>query len=294
MSEQKNELDLSAVMNMLSENPAIIGNLMSALAPKGDPPKNGSEEEKKEEEKLEGREIVVDHPAVSKWSNFWYHHKWTVMIVSFFLIVGIVCFAQCASKEKTDLSVGYAGNYVPTQEQLSGFRRTVNGMIPEDYNGDGGRAAATYVYSVFSDAELQRNSSNGDRVDSYVYQAAKKTNIEEIQNLRTFLQTGECAVWFVSEELYTETVGAGVNIAYFCRPLNELYGETAPTGAYDAYAVRLKDTAMYASYPAVQFLPEDTLVVLLRAMPMGATSDPQFYARSEALFRSIVGPQSAN
>ena len=45
MSEQKNGLDLSAVMNMLSENPAIIGNLMSALAPKGDPPKNGSEEE---------------------------------------------------------------------------------------------------------------------------------------------------------------------------------------------------------------------------------------------------------
>ena len=49
MSEQNNGLDLSAVMNMLSENPAIIGNLMSALAPKADPPKNDNNEEKKEE-----------------------------------------------------------------------------------------------------------------------------------------------------------------------------------------------------------------------------------------------------
>ncbi len=63
MSEQKNGLDLSAVMNMLSENPAIIGNLMSALTPKGDPPKNGSEEEKKEEP---ASEIPIPSPeAVS-------------------------------------------------------------------------------------------------------------------------------------------------------------------------------------------------------------------------------------
>ena len=49
MSEQKNGLDLSSVMNMLSENPAILGNLMSALTPKEEPPKNDSDEGKKEE-----------------------------------------------------------------------------------------------------------------------------------------------------------------------------------------------------------------------------------------------------
>ena len=51
MSEQKNGLDLSSVMNMLSQNPDLIGNLMSAIAPKSEPPKVEGSEEKEEEKK---------------------------------------------------------------------------------------------------------------------------------------------------------------------------------------------------------------------------------------------------
>ena len=49
MSEQKNGLDLSSVMNMLSENPALLGNLMSALAPKAEAQKADVPEEKEED-----------------------------------------------------------------------------------------------------------------------------------------------------------------------------------------------------------------------------------------------------
>ena len=58
MSEQKNGLDLSAVMNMLSENPAILGNLVSALAPKAESAK--AEGEKEEEKADPLNELAVN------------------------------------------------------------------------------------------------------------------------------------------------------------------------------------------------------------------------------------------
>ena len=62
MSEQKNGLDLSAVINMLSENPAILGNLVSALAPKAESAKAEGE---KEEEKSEAEPSPPSGDAIS-------------------------------------------------------------------------------------------------------------------------------------------------------------------------------------------------------------------------------------
>ncbi len=63
MSEQKSGLDLSAVMNMLSQNPDLLGNLVSALAPKVEAAK--SEVEQSEGEKADTAVSLPSGDAIS-------------------------------------------------------------------------------------------------------------------------------------------------------------------------------------------------------------------------------------
>lgn len=241
-------------------------------------------DENMREEKLVGGEIVVKNRFVDWISNVWYHHKWKIIVILFFTVVLGVCLLQCTAKESTDLGIGFSGNYVMTKEQQSVLRRTVSGILPKDYDGNGTEAAALYTYSIFTDEELKSNCTSNGTLDSYSYQSAKATNLDEYRNMRTFLQTGECSVWFVSPNVYRDT---GLNIAHFCRPLSELYTEM-PQGAVDAYAVRLGDTAFYRHYTALQFLPADTLILLFQPLQWGASGDAEIYARSVETFRAIL------
>ena len=144
------------------------------------------------DKKIPAGEIVVQNRFVTWVSNVWYHHKWAIVATLFLIAVLTVCLVQCAGRENTDLSVAYAGNYVMNGEQKDVLRRTFHGVIPADYNEDGNRAAALYTYAIFSDEEMRKNATSGEGVlDSYTYQAAKRTNVEEIQGMRSFLQTGE-------------------------------------------------------------------------------------------------------
>ena len=70
-------------------------------------------------------------------------------------------------------------------------------------------------------------------------------------------------------------------------PLAETFGAT-PTGAYDEYAIRLGDTAIYQYYEALQVLPADTLVVFTRSYFMGASSNEKTYEEFKTLYKAIV------
>ncbi len=69
--------------------------------------------------------------------NFWYHNKWTVIIVSCFLIVFIVCTAQTCAKKEDDLPVVYAGpSYIGSAERQS-ICNALSAVLTEDINKDG-------------------------------------------------------------------------------------------------------------------------------------------------------------
>ena len=58
--------------------------------------------------------------------------------------------------------------------------------------------------------------------------------------------------------------------------------------AYDEYAIRIGDTAIYQYYEALQVLPADTLIVFTRSYFMGASSNAETYAKFQSLYRAIV------
>ena len=43
-----------------------------------------------------------------KFENFWYYHKWKVIIAVFFVVVFIVCSLQMCSRDEQDITVMYA------------------------------------------------------------------------------------------------------------------------------------------------------------------------------------------
>ena len=141
------------------------------------------------------------------------------------------------------------------------------------------------AYSIYTDAEMKSayTDENGE-LSIYGYNNAKQVSIDHFNTFKTYLQTGESAVWFVSEYVYRD---CGLNFAHIARPLSELY-EATPEAAYDEYAVRLSETALYRHFDALKVLPEDTLILLPKSYVWGESADGETYAQFEALFRAIV------
>ena len=237
------------------------------------------------EGKLEAGSLTANSPFLRWLDNFWYHHKWTVIISAFFAVVLIMGLVQILSKESYDVSMTYGGRYRMDDEERADFEALLNAVCPDDYDGDGSKRVQYMIYEIFSDAEILQAKAEAESAGSdFVFNA--KYNTDEFENFTAFAGTGECSVYFLSPYLY-EVLKASDRI----RPVAELYkGQVLPQGVLeDGYGVALKDTDFYENHSAAQVLPEDTVVCLLRSTVWNASGErKEAYARAEALFRAIV------
>lgn len=253
-------------------------------------------------DKIEARDIVIgdpkghqeDAPAKPKgkfalWlENFWYYYKFHTIVVLFVLFVVTVCFVQCATKETGDLTVTFAGSYAFQGDERQNFIDVLNAVAPEDEKSGDKLSVGLNSYSIYSEDELRAlytdiDEETGTSALNSGYYSAKQYNTEQLESFSTYIKTGESPVLFINSFVFEAQ-----NISDIAMPLSDLYGETVPEAACSEYAIRLGDTDFYRYYAAVQVLPADTLVVLVKPFYMGATSNEEVYARYERLFRAIV------
>ena len=251
--------------------------------------------EKRDEKEL-GGEIVANNKFLSWLDNFWYHYKWHVIVIAFFVFVFAVCFAQCAQKEEVDVPVVFAGAYVEGGEDDYAWNEDRRNAIEEILEGlykkstAQERAIGFLTYDVLTEEELRAKATEppkseaetGEFSNTY-YNSLKQNNLSEINRFSSYMQTGQCSVWFVSEFLYEEQ-----GMEKLAMPLESIFEGTLPESAYDAYAIRLGDTDLYRYYDAFHAMPEDTLIVLTRGLLLGASSDDAVYHDYLALYRAIV------
>ncbi len=238
---------------------------------------------KEREEKLAAGEIVIQNRLIRWLDNYWYHYKWPTIVVAFFLFVGIVCFTQCATKEPGDVTVSYAGGYTMTAEQHAKVVEIFNAIAPDAKDEKGQMSVLFSVYSVYTEDELKKAYTDEDgKLDVYSFNNAKQVSKDHLSTFGTYVMTGESAVWLVSEYVYEVQ-----NLQKLAVPLSELY-ETRPAGAYDDYAIRLSETALYQYYDALKILPEDTLIVMPQSYVWGASADDESYADFMKMYRAIV------
>ena len=248
---------------------------------------NGSREP--ERSKLDASDVNLrltsSSPVASKLSNFWYYHKWKVIIIGFFVIVLVVGIVQMLTKEESDNSVIIAVPADIEQEQIDAIDKILTSFLPNDTDGNGTKALDIYFYPIYNEDELNAaNTSETDEEGNYVAKVSPQYNVQKSEEYRDYLQTGGCSVLIVSEDLYSKLKGSDRVL-----PLENVFGESLPKGAMsDGCGIRLGDTYVYEYYSELQVLPEGTVICLLRSYFMGASSDEDVYECSKKLFSNIV------
>ena len=245
------------------------------------------------EEKIDGAEIAVTKNKFLSWlDNFWYHYKWPALIIAFFIIVGVFGFVQCSTRETGDVNVVFAGGYSMNASQKTTLSSALSLLVPKE--GKEGETVTAVVpdYPVFSDEEIRAmfTDENGNFSLS-AYENLRQQCVQNMNTLGDYIMTGECSIYLVRESVYQAK-----NLSALAVPLSQHF-QTIPNGAHDEYAVRIGDTEFYKYYEALHFIPADTLIVLTKPYIYGASSQPETYAQSEALFLAILNfkaPTSAN
>ncbi len=238
------------------------------------------------DEKRSETDILVKSPFLTKLDNFWYHYKWVVIVVSFFVVISVICFVQCATKPTADMTVVFAGGNTLTAEQQKMITDVFDSIAPKDEEG-GRMSTILNAHSVYTDAEIEAVCKDEDgKLSISAFNNMKQVSNNHLEVFGTQVMSGESGIWLVSEYVYQQK-----NLKKLARPLSELY-ETAPTNAYDAYAIRLKDTSIYQYYEVLQVLPEDTLLVMSAQLVTPGLSDDAVYNTYLELYRAIVGFQA--
>ncbi len=244
-------------------------------------------EHKREEqldEKQEERAIVLPKNRFLTWlENFWYHYKFHTIVALFVLLCIVGCFMQCSGRETGDITIVYAGGYTLLDAQRAAVVDTLDSlMIPKEGSEDTLTTVFNH-YSVYSEEELRKYYTDEDgNFDNYGFNMALGGSKNNLQTFADYLLTGNSALYFVRESVYQTQ-----NMHKLARPLEKSLG-AKPEYAYDEYAIRLCDTPLYQYYEALQFFPEDTLIVLTEPYIYGTVSNDEVYAQFEALFRAIV------
>lgn len=221
-------------------------------------------------QKLDNTEIVTENRAIKKIENFWYHNKWTVIVVAFFVCVAIVCTMQMFSKEKYDTTVLYGLTVHMNPEQREAFLSSLESILPSDYDKDGQSSVGMVDYQIFSEEErLVEVETEIDGVQTTLIEerVSAHWNNDQRSSFLSAVQTGEYSLCFASPHVY-ELLTKDKNVV--------------------SKSFRLGDTDFYRFNEAVQVLPADTVVCLLIQFPMGASGKDDIYARSVALYEAIL------
>ena len=203
--------------------------------------------------------------------NYWYHYKWHTIIIGFLLLVVIVSTAQCASVEKTDVTVAFCGNAALGEAEMNGLSKVLGDVCPTDVDGNGDKTVALGQFSIFSEEQLTQNFTYLDpetgeyKLDKNGFNSAKSHNTDRIKTLQNYIMTGDCAIYLVSDYVYTE----------FFHNKVQVDGK-----------ILLKDTSLYQSFDAVRQLPDGLHLILVHPI-MGFYADSDNYAVAQAYFNAV-------
>lgn len=118
---------------------------------------------------------VPDRWTKEWWDYFWYYYKWRVILIAFAILCVVFTVAQCAMREKYDLTVTYAGHMMYSEEEVNRLTAGISEYI-DDVDGNGEK-------SVFFQ---QLNFMDTMGSEEYDYASQSKLDLE-FHNEQSFL-----------------------------------------------------------------------------------------------------------
>jgi len=232
------------------------------------------EEEKSEEQIRKG----------NFWENFWYHHKWKVVMIGVFGFMGITLLVQFLQQSNPDIHILYAGPDYITANQNQKFCRILGDMM-EDYNGDGEKKAILSDIIFLSAAQAEAAEAEAlQRGEEYAVNW--QTNNQTSEQFTYEIMAGDSLLCLLSEDQY-KMVLTGDGFV----PLSEVFDEI-PETAMDEYGIRFSETEFCRFYSDAQIFPEDTVLALRRVTSINQIRSPKkmeaLHGFHRDLFEKIV------
>ncbi len=236
------------------------------------------------DDKLTPGSLTANSPALRWLDNFWYHYKWTVIVVVFFVTVFIVCATQMIARPHYDTSMVIACPYRMNNEERAAYEAVVNALCPEDFDKNGEKSINIIIYQIYSEEEYIAEKESLE-AESMQFSINRQYNSDEYKNFNTYTMTGETSVYLISPYLYT-MLRDGDRL----KPLSELYPSgNLPTGAReDGFGIDIAETDFYRYNPAVQALPKGLILCVHRPTVAGGSSDEEVYANALDFFHAIA------
>ena len=228
---------------------------------------------------------VEETSPVMKWlDNFWYHYKWTVIVVLFFVSVITIAIVQFTTAPEYDIHIVYAGYYRMDTTERDRFEDTVNGICPRDFDGNGERLVNIRDFQIYSEQEMLEEQSPYEAASDH-FEINRKSNADEFNSFSNYTLTGDSSVYIISPSLYDNLKSAS-RLA----PLSELYPDgNLPAGAMaDGFGIALEKTDFYRYNPSVQVLQDDLVLCILKPNLVGANSEDKTYGEAKEFFRAIA------
>lgn len=241
-------------------------------------------------DKLEAAEITAASPVLRWLDNFWYHNKWTVIIVTFFVTIGIICLIQFIERPQYDTSLAYATHYRMNNAERADFEALLNRICPEDFDKNGEKSVNIVVYQVYSEEEYEAESEayaaeTNENGEPNAFYLNRKYNSDEYKNFNSFTMTGETSIYIISPYLYNLLMTADR-----LKPLAEVYTDgNLPKGAMaDGFGIQLSETDFYKYNPAARAIPETAILCLHRPTLAGRGRNAELYGDDVDFFRAIA------
>ncbi len=243
------------------------------------------------QEKLQGTDIKLTSQSkfLSWLDNFWFHHKWKVIIIVFFAVVATVGVLQMINKEDPDVEVTIATHTIYYAENVDAIEKTLVSLMPEDLNGDGKKNVQVNLYKIYSEEEMKAaNEAETDQNGYPIIYADEAYNKEQIKNYNSYLMTGQCSVMIVSEYLYNELISRRPE-DILLKPMSEIFGSELPKGTTtDGYGIKLTETGAYKYLDGLRSLPKDSVLCIMRPFVMNGAADSEKNLGTVEYFKNIV------
>ncbi len=244
----------------------------------------GKEPDYSKDDKLTPGDIEIRGGFLEKLDNFWFYHKWKVVVAAAAVLLVVICALQMCGNVSDDITMMYAGSsYLATVPNYEAILGKFASVMPEDYNGDGEKRAAFAAMNIYSDEQVKAREENevqGDEINTHI-------NTKEYQAYLNAMQTGEYSICLLERWLY-DNVAKGV----FCK-LSDVLG-AEPEYAIDAYCVNFWDTE-FAKANAELFaeIPKDTVLCLRTKNAISGKGNTEQFERSKATFAAIMNYKPA-
>lgn len=216
---------------------------------------------------------------VDKAANFWYYHKWKVIICAAFALILAVFIITMATKKKNDIQLIYAGP-VEIASNLTEMQNAF-ASLDVDYNNDstGSVLISNYIYKSPEEIEKERIEAE-KRNENYDYTGQMALSGNERNTLNQVMISGGFSVMLLSPPLYEE------NAKNMCLVKDVLgYEIDSELLTPDGKGIYFKKTDFAKANKCFDSLPDDTVLCILVKTYNVKDKD---YENRQDFFKAIV------